>query len=772
MKTFILFSFSILISMIATAQSRIFTISNAPDINVTATSPFQPVDPSFDANLNITTLINTLSVQDVVVNEAAFFSFETAVIEDVGYTSAFNLSITSNNSLLVYADLKNDSIGDITGIGLSAVVVGCELGFIPFYNLAPAPVFAPPVIQSVEVGSAHGLTLIDAGVYVGVFGTILPGVSSQLGRVVASTTGHITVSAGNHIVVQAGANNSFAVIGFGSQVSGFSGNLDVDIRLNVEEGNIHVVGGGIDAHAQVGNAQQGGISVGGQIDVIARSVFVNVPLFGNVFVEAGPDDGADARIGHWHFGSQPLDASVTGRINVTDSSSVVLRSGPFAEAHAVIGHYVHDNQGVIARDPISVEARHYGVLMDGITQSGGPPSHCQIGHRSYSLNDSGLCSDSIYIYTEGWINLLAGTGTDEYVQIGHRGSSNMDLLTGDIEINAGDSLLAESNQSNNNFVRIGHHTDFSGPTSGHVTVRSGGRQLYDAGLSDNPTGFVHVGHNGFPNSGDVYLLAYQNIDLYGSTIPGGAMVHILGEDTVRLTSADSIQVLGREGGAVISAFGGNSVVDINGAKEVAFVSNGPMEAMIEASTSDLIRVQSNQNVVLSQMLLITSNGLGAIYLESDKEYLPDNLYTQQTARGGKSIGALSIGGNLPLFADMLGVVQFQNNGLPVELNTSGGDISIISRETSPDGTVWDITLSDVLPFSANPVTASGTIFIGMEPDINNNPVPLSDSYRRGNIDEWNSVNNGKLYFYVNDCIQSPINQESFIDMQDVLLLTN
>ncbi len=102
-KLIVILLLTICASSFIIGQSRIFTISNSPSINVTPFTPFQPIDPTIDANLNILDLVTSLGNGDAEVNESFFFPFEIAVIDDLIYLSPFNLTRTIQGTAIISA---------------------------------------------------------------------------------------------------------------------------------------------------------------------------------------------------------------------------------------------------------------------------------------------------------------------------------------------------------------------------------------------------------------------------------------------------------------------------------------------------------------------------------------------------------------------------------------------------------------------------------------------------------------------------------------------
>ena len=710
-------------------------------------------------------------MKHVIVDDSATANFEIAVVDDVIYSEANNLEIFTINNVLMYADLKNDSTGGVFLEGLTSVVVGTGFSWLPSYpQLSPAPVYAPPVIRDVEIGSADGITSVDGGIYTAVLSPDSAGYRTQVGRKMGSTSASVYVYAGNVVVVQAGEQSSSVHVGFGSVGSGVMTDIDVDISVIVEEGNLWLVGD-ID-YALIGNANAGGSLLAGSIYVFAHSVPANIPMNGNIFIHAGSGLGAQSRIGHWRITQSSQATDVSGSINAIGSSSVDIRSGLSHAADAAIGHI--GSSGATGADisvlgPINVEGQKWSINLDAAFHGGGSPSHCQIGHTSAATLANGLCQDSIFLFTEGKVNCFAGSGTEEFVLIGHRGYSSVDDLSGDIEINAGDSIVVASNSGIENFAQVGHYNTGGTGTSGDITIRSGARQLFTSALSDDASSFTRVGHNGNFTTGNIYMLAFENIDLESSIFPGGPPVLIYGVDTVRLTSADSIMAYGNENGVEVTAIGLGCVVDINAANNISFLSStGPFETLVSGVDASLIRCQSSGDISLSQSDLNTSFTTGEIVLHADKTYLPDELYGNQLVQGTRTVTNLT--GNLQINADSFGVVKFENPGGSTWLTTVDGDILIYSAEKDADHIPRDILLTDVLPLSVNPTTQNGTIFINMYIDLSGDPQEFSGgSFRNGIIEEWNPNNNGKLFFDAKNTIDV-IN--SFPHMHTILLHTN
>ncbi len=760
----------VFLALLSYGQSRIFTISNGLDINVTLTSPFQPIDAASDANLNITTLINELALQNVTINEAGLFSFETSVIDDVAYTSPFDLSITSNNNVLIYADLKNDTIGKINLFGLSNVIVGTGITWLPVYNLIPLPVYPPPALRAVEVASLMGSTLVDAAIYAAIVSPVVPAATTQLGRNKGSLLANITILTGNYTLVQGGGLDAHAIVGFGGPMNVES--HDVDIRINVEEGNIWVTGGDQNAFAQIGNRNSGSFSLLGKLDVTARSVGVNVPMNGNTILEGGFGPHSEARIGHVHTSTDSL-VDVGGRITLSDSSSLVLRAGSGINSDAHVGHRLKCQDIATVSGPISIEARLWAVVLDAASLTFGDSANCQIGHSAAAAQT--LCQDSIFIITGGSLSAFSGTGTMHFTQIGHLGllGSN-DVVDGSIEINTGDSIVLRSDSGTMNYAQIGHHirTAGAGLVTGHLTLRSGGRQLYTSLSANTMESFVKVGHHAGIIFDDAYLLAFDNIDLRSSAMPGNpAEAIIVAADTIRLISGDSINVQSNEAAAKISTGTGGAIVLLDALRDISFVSVAGMESAIDAPLAKEIRVRTADDIRITQNDLGTILLGGNIYLETDKEYFPDSLYGPQQVRTNyhSPFTVFNLGsGNLHAFPDGLGVVKFENAGLPTNISTVDGRIDIRSKSTSVDGTVTDLMISSLLPFSINPMSISGLILIGMDLTAGQ-LIDLGDSYENGLIEEWYILNSSELFFNVNQEIDVVNSQ---IELKSALLQTN
>jgi hypothetical protein len=694
-----------------------------------------------------------------------------AVIDDVLYNSIYHLTFTSNNNVLLYADVKNDTTGNINLNGLSNVIVGTGIGWLPIYGLTPLPVFPPTIPRGVEVGSLMGNTVVDAAIYAAVVApTGFPGGGTQLGRKSGSTTAHVTVLAGNFLVVQASDIDSYAMIGFGGPSSGAT--QDVDIFVNVEEGNIWVTGGSENAFAQIGNRNIGAVSLDGRIDVIARSVAVNTPTFGNTTLQGGTGLGSEARIGHVHSSPEPL-VTVQGNIMLADSSSIILRSGSGLNANAIVGHSLTNGFDGFIHGPILVEAKLWDIILDASASPGFDSAFCQIGHRVNTI--TGHCHDSIYLHAGGSVSCFSGSDMMNSTQIGHYGHEANDILSGRIDIDAGDSLVLKSDIGPNNYAQIGHRVRLQGLSQGfgNISIRTGGRQLYDARKANEASSLVQVGHSTDTLSSDIFLLAFNNIDLWSSSSlldPAEAVIN--GWDTIQLISNDSINIRSNEANAVVQTNAPGSIVRFDAKEDISLISFAAMEASVIAPHARQIRCRSAGNISLSQQLLDTDLSNGTIWIEADKEYFPDSLFVAQKGRNGSSgpFSPLNLGtSNMHIFADLLGVVKFENHALPTQLSTINGNIVVRSKSTSVDGQVTDLNISGLLPFSLNPLTQNGKILIGFGLDVFGQPVDLGDSYQNGRIEEWSAQNTGLFYFNVNNHIDV---FTSLIDMKGVVLETN
>ena len=752
--------------MHSTSAQQVFTISNNPDFNVTPATPFRPINSAMDANLNITTLINELAIQDVVVDEDVFFNYEMAVIEDVIYVSGFNLNLVSNY-LLLYAHLQNDDIGDVSLFGLSNVIIGTELASLGLYGLLP-PIFMPLSQRVVEVGSLHGSTLVDAAIYAAVLASAIPSAYAQLGRSAASSSAFVSVYAGNYLAVVAGGHGSHAMIGFGGP--SLSANLDVRIYINVEEGNIYVTGGDLDAFAQIGNRTVGGAIVAGDIRAHARSVQINTPLNGNTILTGGVGPNSESRIGHWHESLSPL-VTVGGRINSLSSAGLTMRTGSADFSSAIVGHRVSCLDDAMAYGEISVYATYWDVVLDAHSVAGILQSHCQIGHDVNANN--GNATDSIYIEAGGSVTCLSGVNDYQFTLIGHLGENSNDFLSGNIEINTGDSVVLISNLNQFNFSQVGHHEWINGglQIDANISIRTGGRQLYTSQLADDISSFVKVGHHNAFSTGDIYLLAFDNIDLRSSKF-GPAEAIIFAGDTLRLTSNDSINIQSEVAEARLFSEVFNAVVQLDAGKDISFISLLGIPSSIQSPHASEIKIRAADDIKFSQQIIETDLSNGHLWFESDHGYLPGELFGPQIVRNGTGgpFGLFGIAVNnnhIPI--DSIGVIKFENTGLPITLSTQAGDINIHSRSTDVNGAILDLRISDVLPFSIQPMTQTGSILIGFEFDPFNNLIDLGDSYENGIIDQWNTFFNGKLFFNANQTIKVELSE---IDINEVLLETN
>ncbi len=771
MKYILLF---LLISMLSNfgplySQGRIYTVSNNPDFNITLSTPFKPIDPTMDANLNITTLINELATQHVVVDDDVFFSYEVAFIEDVIYNSPYNLSVASNNSVLVYAHVINDTSGAINYAGSSTVIVGTEPGWLPAYFPFLLPVYMPPIPREVQTGSRLGHTSVDAGTYAAVLATGIGGQYAQIGLQAPSTTATIQILAGNYLLVQAGGTDAFAKIGFGGVAGTTCDNVDVSIFINIEEGNIWLNGAGERAFAQIGNINECNVQLQGNIDVFARSVFVNTPTNGNIFVNGGTEPDSWARIGHYRNSTDIIpNVDIGGYINVIDSSSVVLKSGMLPFANAAIGHYIdlpHDVPCQLS-GAIAIEARHWGVFMDASAGGGSPGNFVHIGHFGRTTGTSMTCQDSVYVNTGGDIYAKSGMDPESFAMFGHRAEALVfPLASGDIELNAGDSIEMVASPGAINHAQVGH-VAFGGDAHGNITTRAGNRQIYQTIHSNDPTSYVTIGHDGGNISGNIYMVAFDNIEFHSSQNPNGAAVFVRGVDTVQIISHDSIRAVANETGVEISSLNSNSVTLLKAAKDISLISGNSINgAAINSPQADFIICYSGDDILLSQELLNVSHLDGHILLHADKWFIPNELFPSQFSRTG---GIQNLAGNQHLFHDSLGVIKFQGNVDPVVLQTVNGNIDINSKSTSGNGSICDLNISDFGSDKVDFNTVNGTVFVRMKLDVNGLPQEMGDSYENIHIEDW-VFGTGKLFIDANTAVNV---SNSTLSAPEVLLHTN
>jgi hypothetical protein len=753
------------------AQSKMLTISHAADLNITTTTPHQPIDPSFDANLNINTLLNSLTLGNTEVNDGIFFDYEIIVHDDVQYYSPFHLTIYSNNNVLVYAHVVNDTSGNLNLFASDRVVVGTGINWLPVYSI-PIPVHPPLLERPVQAGSLKGSTNIDAGINACVVAPAMPASESRLGLPQATMSANIYIYSGNHILIHGGGPMSPAIVGFGNDA--LVGNVDCPIELTCEEGNLHLIGGTDFAYARIGNQNSGDQLIKGKIVALVNSVPVNLPFNGNVFVEGGTGFGSEAQIGHSHLSATDF-INISAPVLIDADGSVDLKAGSAMHTRARIGHHLRAKHLVGVAGPIAIRSGQ-NIFLNSRLHMTGDSAFTQIGHWVQALGGSAI--DSIYLEVgeyDGYVGLFGGDTTARYAMVGHSAAHGSLNLSGNINMIVQSNIEIHAGLGAFSFGQVGHRqigSNTSGAT-GAMDIKSGESLIVSSRNAQYSTSSARIGHYVDNYSGQIDILVGDDVWLMGDTSGmSGIYSEIETFDDISVTSGDSIVLIAHTGNAIINTEASNTILSLKALAAIVCRSEGSAESMINANNGQLLELMAGESIELMQSDITISSLNGTIYLESDRDYQLGDLWQPLvfSGIGSNPLTASNLNGSSPIqSADDLGVIRFNNQSGPCQLKTQSGNIHVLSKSIDASGVQYDLKISSIDVASLDPVSQNGKILIGMQFSPPSTYVDIPTSYEKALINNWNTSSMADLFLNVNaeiDVLNSSINLKSSLLLTD------
>lgn len=364
-------------------------------------------------------------------------------------------------------------------------------------------------ISSGEFASASGEISIDGANNGGTFNL---GVGSKAGD---------TIALGQRVRLIGGdAADEYAMLGFFTDAAGdpATGNIWVGAKAG---GVLVQSGSGARSSAQIGHGGNGGNT---NLKNLSGSISVRADgggAIGNISVLSGTGDTGQAQIGHGgrqNDGSHSGDIVVIGEaIAVTSAASVAqIGHGGFQGTGAYSGN-LFINHDPLANGGLGAAVGGGGAL--SITAGSGFDDYAQIGHGGV-VATTGNRTGNIIVGRSASVTLQGGTNKSTSAQLGHGGvGAGTGTLTGNIEVNtAGNvSVLAGASATGQGsaFAQIGHGgTSASGTKSGNITINSLGTMINVAGPSTSVvsnTNYAQIGHGG-DNSGGGTLSGNLVID--------------------------------------------------------------------------------------------------------------------------------------------------------------------------------------------------------------------------------------------------------------------
>ncbi len=527
-------------------------------------------------NVQNSALQTALSSNHVVIStqspglDAGWISVEA----DVRWHSAYSLTLLAEDSIYVARDLRGDGIGNvnlIAGWDSANFVFGTDLGSgaastSPFGALSAGDVDMASVFDnwglfgnnrgSVVIGRNESGTLLGNGIDVG----------SRLGN--TSVVAHdLCLLAGNGTTSSTHAQLGFrGDDGDGNLAAGLD-DARGDIRVQLK-GDL-VLRGGLGGGPNANNGQYAYAKIGhggdfqrsrdkemtGDILIEAR---------GGVTATAGVNRGNFVQIGHGGFEAGTTTASLLtgGDITVLTDESITFSAGTGLRAYAQIGHGGYD-MDFETFDASAITVRSGGDIAfsggTGLADANSREAYAMIGHGGRSSNFT-LANGEGYegdILVEagrigvvapgvggasGAISFLAGSVRDNFVQIGHGGTSSTAAAGGGfhqgsitvrgtdgITFVAGTNSITETDDARNQ-AQIGHGGHASDPNNavyasgvghrGNILVETSGGDIFFGGgdaarVADASTGalastgigfgkfhFAQLGHGGYASDGD------------------------------------------------------------------------------------------------------------------------------------------------------------------------------------------------------------------------------------------------------------------------------
>lgn len=201
------------------------------------------------------------------------------------------------------------------------------------------------------------------------------------------------------------------------------------------------------------------------------------------------NNGGKATVGDGSQSSGIAFGAAGGATTVLGHSVEVLGSDTTANGHAQIGTV--PSPGVSPTGAITVLAREGGVSVEGGDQTG---AHAQIGHRGIGSTVSALSGD-IRVESLGGLSLEGGGNLLSYAQIGHGGNSaTIGTIGGNIAVSVLEDIVMEGGPIGGAYVQIGHGGLFThGNFGGDVAVEAGGSLSAQSPGAANAA-YAKIGH--------------------------------------------------------------------------------------------------------------------------------------------------------------------------------------------------------------------------------------------------------------------------------------
>lgn len=354
-------------------------------------------------------------------------------------------------------------------------------------------------ITSGEFASTSGEISIDAANNGGTFNL---GVGSKSGE--TNALGHRVRLVGGD------AADEYAMLGYFTDAAAdpATGNIWVGAKTG---GVLVQSGTAARSSAQIGHGGNGGNT---NVKNLSGTITVRADgggAVGNVSVLSGTGDTGQAQIGH---GGRQNDGSHSGDIIVIGEALAVTSAGSVAQ----IGHGGFQGTGAysgnlfINYDPLANSGLGAAVGGGGaltITAGSGFDDYAQIGHGGV-VATTGNRTGNILVGQSAGVTLQGGTNKSTSAQLGHGGvGAGAGTLTGDIEVNTTGNVSvlagASATSQGSAFAQIGHGgTSASGNKTGNITINALGTQINVAGPNTavvSNTNYAQIGHGGDASGG-------------------------------------------------------------------------------------------------------------------------------------------------------------------------------------------------------------------------------------------------------------------------------